>query len=344
MRHFALALTFASLVLGCSGKKQPAKPTPPPPGDGMAKTGDTGPATKEEPVAPKKEEPPPPPKGPDTGGFKLIPTSAQTFAPLDASKPGGPELAVVSGDPMKSGGGLFLKLPAGFKSGLHTHTADYHAVVVSGAPKHYLVGGDKAAKPLGVGSYWFQPGGQPHGDECTGKDPCVLYIAIMGAFDFTPTPTAKPGKPGKYSLIERKALKFNPMDPKQPKGPKMAVVSGDPKVGPVAIIIEMPPGGNAGLHSHTSEYNAVVLEGGWAHWLPHETNEGEPLTPGAFWFQPGGYDHGDRCTGTTPCRVFVMLPGALDFKPAKGAEKMDKTEKTEKTEKMEKAPKPPAKK
>jgi quercetin dioxygenase-like cupin family protein len=318
MRHLALAL----LIIGCSsGKKEPVKPPPPPPDTGTGTGADTGmkPTDTGTPTV-KKEEPPPPPPPPDTGGFKLIAASSLQYASLDPSKPGSPELAVVTGDP-KLGGGFFLKLPAGFKSGLHTHSSDYHAVVISGAPKHWLAGQEKAAKPLGIGTYWFQPGTQPHGDECTGTEPCVLYLVLPGPFDFQPTPNAKPVKPGKYLLIERKSLKFAPMDPKQPTGPKMAIVSGDPKTGPVAFIIELPPGANSGLHSHTSEYHAVVLEGAPAHWLPHEKNEGEPLTPGTYWFQPGGYDHGDRCTSTTPCRTFVMMPKALDFKPAKAAEK-----------------------
>lgn len=337
MRHLALALF---LVLGCGGKKQPAKPNPPPDkgtDTGMAKTPDGSGGKTETPVA-KKEEPPPPPP-PDTGGFKLVAPSALKYAPLDPSQQGGPEIAVVSGD-MKSGGGFFLKLPAGFKAPMHTHTADYHAVVVSGAPKHWLPGGDKAAKALTPGSYWFQPGGQPHDDECTGSEACVLYLVYQGGFDFTPVQNAKPGKPGKFSLIDRKTMKFNLLDPKQAKGPKLAVVSGNPKTGPVAFILEMPPGFNAGLHSHTSEYHAVVLDGAPVHWLPHETGDGEAFAPGTYWFQPGTYDHGDKCTGNAPCHVFIMMPGAFDFKPGKGAGGDEKMEKMEKMDKPEKPAKP----
>jgi quercetin dioxygenase-like cupin family protein len=315
MRHRAsvlasvLAASASLLLLGCSsGNKQPANPTPP---DNGAKA-DPG-AGSAAPAA--KKEPPP-----DTGGYKLVQQPSLTYAPLDPSKPDGPAIATVSGD-MQKGGGFFLRLPAGFKSGLHTHTADYHAVVVSGAPKHWLPGEDKKAAALGAGSYWFQPGGQPHGDECTGTEPCLVYLVLMGGFDFAPAPNAKPVKPGKYTLVSVKDVKWNPMDPKQPNGAKMGLVSGDPKTGPVAFIVEMPPGTNAGLHSHTSEYHAVVIQGAPAHWLPHEANEGEPLSPGAYWYQPGGYDHGDRCAGAGPCRAFVMMPKALDFKPGAAPKK-----------------------
>lgn len=294
MRHLALAV----LVLGCgSSSPRPADPAAPEPAaDAVA--------------AP---EPPPPPP-PDTGGYRLVAPSALTYAPLMPDAPG-PALAVVTGD-LQQGGGFFLKLPPGTSPGLHTHTADYHAIVISGAPRHWLPGEEKKARPLAAGSYWFQPGNQPHGDDCTGPEPCVLYIVMAGAFDFTPTPKARPAKPGTYSLVASDKLKFGPLDPGQPDGAKLAIVSGDPKTGPVAFLIELPPGHNVGLHRHTSEYHALVLAGTPAHWLPHEAGEGEPLAIGTYWFQPGGYDHGDRCTGGAPCRAFVMMPGPLDALPA----------------------------
>src|SRR5436190_12438401 len=118
MRHLALALL---LVLGCGGKKQPVKPMPPQDketgtgtGTDTGKTTDSGTGAKETPMV-KKEEPPPPPPAPDTGGYKLVAPSSLKYAGVDPSNKAGPELAVVSGDPTKTGGGIFLKLPPGFK-------------------------------------------------------------------------------------------------------------------------------------------------------------------------------------------------------------------------------------
>jgi quercetin dioxygenase-like cupin family protein len=261
---------------------------------------------------------PEPPAAPDTGGYHLNKLADAKYGPLDPNNPKGPEIAVLHGDPQK-GGAFLLKLPPGMKAPVHTHTADYHAVVLSGAPKHWLPGGDKKAKPLDAGSYWFQPGNQPHGDECTGKDPCVLFLVMTGAFDFAPAPTAKAiaaKDVGKYTLTAKKDAKWGPVDPKQPDGMKMAFVFGDPKTGPVGFMIELPPKANGGIHSHTSDYHAITLEGTPAHWLPHEKGEGEPVEPGTYWFQPGGYDHGDRCASDKPCRAFVFMDKALDFKPA----------------------------
>lgn len=292
----ALALTLSLAALGCGGTdKQPASPAPS--------------AVAEQP-APKAEPPPPPP---DTGGYRLVEPAGLAWKP---ASPGGPEIAIVTGT-LDQGGGYFMRLAPGHKPGLHTHTSDYHAIVISGAPKHWLPGEEKKAQALGPGSYWFQPGGQPHGDECTGTEPCVLYLVVTSAFDYAPAPNAKPGKPGKYFLAARKGFKFNVIDPKQPDGVKIAMVSGDPKTGPIAFVMEQPAGANINVHSHTSDYHALVVGGAPAHWLPHDKTQGEPLAVGTYWFQPGGYDHGDRCTGSTPCHIFVMMPKPLDMKPAK---------------------------
>src|SRR5262252_7619469 len=138
------------LVLGCSSSsssKQPPTPATPEP----------APAAPAEPTA--KQEPPPAPApepAPDTGGYRLVAPSALQFQAADPSKPG-------------------LKLPAGAKPGLHSHTADYHAVLISGAHKHWQPGEEKKAKVLAPGSYWYQPGKQAHGDECTGSEPCIVY-------------------------------------------------------------------------------------------------------------------------------------------------------------------------
>ena len=302
--------TFASILVvasGCSGGSKKKSDNTTPSGNGQDMMGDTST------TGGTKSEPPPPP---DTGGYKLIAPSAVTYSPLDpTAKTPGPEVAVLHGDP-KSGGVFLLKVAPGGKSGLHTHTSDYHAIVVSGAPKHYLPGGEKKAKPLEIGSYWFQPGNQPHGDECTGTEPCVRYLIFPGAFDFTATPKAKKVAAGKYKLVARKSAKFAPIDPSKPDGMKAAFVHGDPKTGPVGFLLEVPAGATSGLHSHTSDYHAIVLEGAPAHWLPHEKGVGDPVSPGTYWFQPGGYDHHDRCASTTPCLAFVFMDKALDFKPA----------------------------
>jgi quercetin dioxygenase-like cupin family protein len=303
-------IVSTSLLIGCAGGSKGPAPVDP--------TDDHGVTEPTDPVddKPTDDVPPEPPPPPDTGGFTLVKPADLTWTPINPDGTG-PEMAVVHGDPMSGPSAFFLRIPKGGTPGVHTHTAGYQAVVVSGTPKHWLAGGGKKAKKLAVGDHWFQPGGQPHDDKCEGEEPCVLFLITDGAFDMKLEPKAKaPKKPGKYKLTPRAAVKWNPMDPAQPDGIKMAVVFGDPAVGPVGFLLEVPPGANAGLHSHTGSYHAVVLDGAPAHWLPHEKGEGEPVEAGTYWFQPGGYDHGDRCTGEVACHAFVFNEGALDFKPA----------------------------
>jgi quercetin dioxygenase-like cupin family protein len=311
MKHIAPALFVVLVACGGGSKKQPDPPKPPEGGDMVSST------TTEAPPPPveKKPEPPPPP---DTGGYHMNKLDAASWQPINPDGPG-PEVAWLHGDAQK-GGAFLLRNPAGAKGVLHTHTSDYYAIVLSGGPRHYLAGGEGKAKPLTVGSFWFQPGGQPHGDDCPGKEPCVLYIIMPGVFDAQMTPKAKAPAVGKYKMVARKDMKFSPADPSKPDGMKVSFVAGDPKTGPVAFMIEVPGGMEAGMHSHTSDYHAIVLDGAPAHWLPHE-KETEGVGPGTYWFQPGGYDHNDKCTSKEPCHALVFMDKAMDFKPGKTATK-----------------------
>ena len=80
----------------------------------------------------------------------------------------------------------------GTKGPMHTHTADYHLVVIEGTMKHWAAGETEAtAKPLGPGSYWFQPGGQPHADACI-SDKCVMHVVWSGRRDGKLAESPKP--------------------------------------------------------------------------------------------------------------------------------------------------------
>ena len=119
------------------------------------------------------------------GGKKastMAPIAEARFQPMDPAQPAGPAVAALEGDPSKGKSSILLKLKKG-AAPLHTHTADYHAVLISGQHKHRDKGQDeKSAKALGPGSYWFQPGKQPHGDACL-TDECILYVTFSGKMD-----------------------------------------------------------------------------------------------------------------------------------------------------------------
>jgi hypothetical protein len=123
--------------------------------------------------------------------------------------PGVPlKVAKLWGDRTKGGDyGMLLRMPPNFEAGLHTHTADYHAVSVQGTWVHTNEDGN--GKELPPGSYVFQPGKQPHNDLCKGPSECIFLVHQHAKGDFKPAqpagakpadkaadkPAAKPAEP-----------------------------------------------------------------------------------------------------------------------------------------------------
>jgi len=124
----------------------------------------------------------------------VTPPADLKWEPLVPNNPNGPQVAVVHGDMKKGPASFFIKLPKGYKSGMHIHTADYQAVVVQGTPGH-IAEGETEAKPLQVGSFFFQPGKGVHEDSCTGDTECINFIVLAGKMDYAPAGKDAP-KPG----------------------------------------------------------------------------------------------------------------------------------------------------
>jgi hypothetical protein len=74
----------------------------------------------------------------------------------------------------------------GADSGMHAHTADYHAVSIQGTWVHTVEGDATSVKDLPVGSYVFQPGKLMHQDVCKGKQDCIVFVHQHGKGDFIP--------------------------------------------------------------------------------------------------------------------------------------------------------------
>jgi len=86
------------------------------------------------------------------------------------------------GDLQNGRHGTFVRLPAGFKTPVHTHSEDYFAVVVEGVGSNHPVGAQ--ADPLPKGSYWFQRGEEAHVTECLSETDCLFFIVQPGKYDF----------------------------------------------------------------------------------------------------------------------------------------------------------------
>lgn len=80
--------------------------------------------------------------------------------------------------------GTFVRMPAHFVSPLHTHTADYYAVVIKGAAVNTQAGRNDVVLP--VGSYWFQRGKEPHVTKCVSETECLFFIVQPDRFDYLP--------------------------------------------------------------------------------------------------------------------------------------------------------------
>lgn len=113
--------------------------------------------------------------GPAAGGpSTLVPAAELRWAP---QAPGLPQqLTTLWGDRAVGPSGVLVKLPSAFDSGLHAHTAEYRAVVVSGTLIHVDENGAGADRELTAGSYLVQPGGSMHIDRCKEGAECILFI------------------------------------------------------------------------------------------------------------------------------------------------------------------------
>jgi hypothetical protein len=122
-----------------------------------------------------------------------------------------------------------------------------------------------------------------------------------------------------YVIVPAGAADFAPLDPKKPNWLQQAVLSGDPKVGPVAFIMKFPRG-RLPLHYHSSDYYALIVEGKMKHWLPGKEADAQENPPGTFWFQPGGPGnaHDDECVSET-CQLYVYMTGKFDAIPVAAA-------------------------
>jgi quercetin dioxygenase-like cupin family protein len=115
----------------------------------------------------------------------VTPLQGARFVPTDPRRPDGTRLAVLWGDPAKGPSAILLELKKG-GGRLHVHSSDYHLVLLEGAMKHLGEGErESEVKPLDLGSYWFQPGNQPHSDICL-TDKCLMFIKWEGKRDSKP--------------------------------------------------------------------------------------------------------------------------------------------------------------
>jgi len=106
---------------------------------------------------------------------------------LDPKQPNGILVAVLYGDPSKSGPfGLRLKIPASLEIGSHSHSSTEYITVVSGKAKvswgikSDVMGGDD----IGPGSFFWMKSGDHH--DLKALEETIVDLNSTGPFDLLP--------------------------------------------------------------------------------------------------------------------------------------------------------------
>lgn len=94
------------------------------------------------------------------------------------------EIAILWGDPRTGPSAVMLRFPPNFPGAMHHHTNGYHAILISGASKHWVEGETESDAPLQTaGDYWYQAGGQIHQDSFPTNEPTILFLKFDGPMD-----------------------------------------------------------------------------------------------------------------------------------------------------------------
>jgi hypothetical protein len=123
----------------------------------------------------------------------VTPAADVKFEPMDPAdkEMKGASYSVVFGDVKKKAQpvGILLKVPAGGRSGAHSHTSDDYVVGITGMTHDFVPGGDEG-KALGPGGHWFQPGKMVHDNHCEEKGgTCLSFVYLPKGFDMIPAKT-----------------------------------------------------------------------------------------------------------------------------------------------------------
>ena len=98
----------------------------------------------------------------------------------------GPQVSPVSGDFSKGEHVTYVKFAAGVATPLHTHTADYVGIVITGVTMHWEPGKPETEKQLSAGAHWFMPANVEHVSECLPGTECIMALYQSSPMDFLP--------------------------------------------------------------------------------------------------------------------------------------------------------------
>ncbi len=129
----------------------------------------------------------------------------------------------------------------------------------------------------------------------------VALVAFLGVSSLA--------KAENMSIVSFDILTFSN---KEPGWPQIAPVKGDPTKGPSSIVMKMGKGAFP-IHTHTSNYQLVVIKGQMKHWgVDSSRQQAKLLGPGSFWYQPAGQPHADSCE-SKECVWYISFDGVRDY-------------------------------
>jgi quercetin dioxygenase-like cupin family protein len=160
----------------------------------------------------------------------------------------------------------------------------------------------------------------------TTKKIVLSFAKVLSAFALVSTLGFSGGvavAQGKQEITVPAAdLKWAALVPGSPV--KMSVLWGDYKKGPFGMLLKQPGGSESGMHTHASDYYAVLVQGTWIHTVEGDSSAPKELTPGSYVMQPAQQFHNDKCKGPEDCIVYIYQLGKADFIPFKGARPAEK--------------------
>ncbi|HEY2467336.1 MAG TPA: cupin domain-containing protein [Terracidiphilus sp.] len=149
----------------------------------------------------------------------------------------------------------------------------------------------------------------------------VLGFAVLSAFALVSTHRlwgrVSVAKDRQEITVPAADLKWEALVPGSPV--KMSVLWGDYKKGPVGMLLKQPGGYESGMHTHASDYYAVLVQGTWIHTIEGDSSAPKELTAGSYVMQPAQQFHNDKCKGPENCIVYIHQLGKADFIPSKVA-------------------------
>lgn len=110
-------------------------------------------------------------------------------------------------------------------------------------------------------------------------------------------------------------MKWEPMAEGSPL--KIVKLWGDfAKDADYGMLVKLPAGFSTGMHSHSTEYYSIELQGRKIH-RGKEDEKSEAYTPGSFTHEVPGHVHEDVCVGPEDCILFIHQGKKFDFLPEK---------------------------